>query len=118
ACHNHYHMKDSLDYAIAYGGTDTAALYEPASGAFFIRNSTTPGEADSVFTFGPGGDFLPVVGDWDGDGDVNIGLYEPASGNFYLKFDNTPGNATLVFSFGPGGGGFLPIAGDWNGTGS
>jgi hypothetical protein len=47
-------------------GRQTVGLYLASSGTFFLRNANSPGPADSVFSFGPGGGVaLPVVGDWD-----------------------------------------------------
>jgi hypothetical protein len=61
--------------------------------------------------------FLPIVGDWDGNGATTVGLYAPATGTFFLKNSNMPGVADLAFSFGAGGLGFVPVAGDWNNDG-
>ncbi|MFY9610391.1 MAG: hypothetical protein WAU45_17485 [Blastocatellia bacterium] len=48
-------------------GVDTMGLYDPAHGAFFLRDSNTGGIADIMFTYGGGGTgFTPIVGDWDG----------------------------------------------------
>src|SRR5947207_9860633 len=50
-------------------GTDAVGLYDPATGAFFLKNSNAPGAADLAFTFGAGGGaFVPLAGDWDGNG--------------------------------------------------
>lgn len=99
-------------------GTDTVGVYSPSSGAFFLRNSNTSGPADLVFQFGVGGfGYVPLDGDWDGDGDDTIGLYEPMNGNFILKNSNSSGGADLVFGFGPSGLGWTPLVGDWNGDG-
>jgi hypothetical protein len=89
-----------------------------ATGTFFLRNSATGGDADTTVNFGPGGAFLQIVGDWNGNGSDTIGLYDPTTGFFFLKNTNTPGNADLVFSFGPGGANFTPVVGDWDGNGS
>ncbi len=50
---------------LRYDGVD-AVLYGAATGAFFLRNSNTPGLADTVFTFGAGG-ATPLAGNWDGN---------------------------------------------------
>jgi hypothetical protein len=100
------------------GGTDTPGIYIPASGAWFLRNSSSSGPADVVFTYGGGGALVPITGDWNGDGIDTPGLYDPASGAFFLRNSNTPGPADLVFTFGGGGAGIVPITGDWNGDGT
>ncbi|HKA23011.1 MAG TPA: putative Ig domain-containing protein [Blastocatellia bacterium] len=97
---------------------DTIGLYNPAGGAFFLRNSNSGGVADISFAFGPAGaGFIPLVGDWNGDGVKSIGLYNPASGAFFLRNSNTAGIADISFNFGPAGLGFVPLVGDWNGDG-
>jgi hypothetical protein len=117
-CHGHYHIRDSLDYSIAYGGTDTSGFYDTVTGTFFLNNKSGSGVADLAFTFGAGGlGYVPIAGDWDGDGKVTVGLYQPSTGVFYLKNANTPGLADVTFTFGAGGLGFIPITGDWDGDG-
>ncbi len=116
-CHGHYHIRDSLDYSMSYGGSDTPAFYDTATGFFFIGNKLAGGEADVVFGFGAGGvGYIPIMGDWDGDGDHTIGLYHPATSTFFLKNTNTPGPADVAFGSAAGLG-CMPVVGDWNGDG-
>ncbi len=104
--------------ALAPSGTDTVAVYVPASGAWFLKNANAPGGADVVFTYGAGGGGLVALrGDWDGDGDDTPGLYNPANGAFFLRNASSPGGADVVFTFGAGGAGYIPMVGDWNGDG-
>jgi hypothetical protein len=99
-------------------GTDTAGLYDPGHAAFFLRNSNSGGIADISFTYGPTGlGFIPLVGDWNGDGVDTIGLYDPAHAAFFLRNSNTGGIADISFTYGPAGLGFIPLVGDWNGDG-
>ncbi len=98
-------------------GSDSAAVYNAASGTWFLRNTNTPGSGDTVFGYGPGGAALPIKGDWDGDGDDTAGVYQPSSGAFFLRNTNSAGAADLTFTFGTGGSTILPIAGDWDGDG-
>ena len=96
----------------------TVGLYNPNGGAFFLRNSNTGGVADITYTYGPAGmGFIPLVGDWDGDGIETIGLYDPAHAGFFLRNSNTGGTADVTFTYGPAGMGFIPLVGDWNGDG-
>ncbi len=82
---------------------------------FFLDFDNSGGAADQSVAFDEPDD-LPVIGDWDGDGDDNIGLYRPGSstGVFYLDIDNDGGAADIVT---PEYGDFgdIPIAGDWDG---
>ena len=111
-------------------GTVTIGLYNPTTSTFYLRNSTSLqgasdlGYADVVFAFGaPGAGWIPLVGDWNGDGKDTIGLYDPTTSKFYLR--NTTslqsasdlGYADVAFSYGAPGAGWIPIAGDWNGDG-
>lgn len=98
---------------------DTAALFAPAGGTFFLRHENAPGPADDSFQFGPAGaGWTPLAGDWNGDGMSSVGLYDPATSTFYLKNANSPGIADIVYQFGPGGAGWEPIVGDWDGNGT
>ena len=98
-------------------GSTPLGLYDPSTGNFFLRNTNSPGAADIVFGFGPGGaGWKPLVGDWNGDGIDTVGLYDPSTGNFFLKSTNTPGPADIVFGFGPPNA--TPLVGDWNNDGT
>ena len=91
---------------------DTTGVFRPSNGLLYLKNSNTTGFADVEINYGIGGDY-PVVGDWDGDGDVTIGIYR--NGSFYLRNSNTIGFADVVFPFGTPGD--QPVAGDWDGDG-
>ena len=84
---------------------------------FFLDLDNSGGSADQSVAFGEPDD-LPVIGDWDGDGDDNIGLYRTGSttGVFYLDIDNDGGAADIVTPE-YGDLGDIPIAGDWDGDG-
>lgn len=102
----------------AIAGVDSPAAYDSVTGAFFERNSNSPGSADNTFVYGSGGPtVLPLKGDWDGDGDDTPGLYDTVSGAFFLRNANSSGPAESVFSFGPGGVNVVPVTGDWDGDG-
>ena len=61
-------------------------LYDPATGMFYLRNSFATGMADIAFPFGaPGDGWIPLIGDWDGDGAESAGFYQPGdASHFYL----------------------------------
>jgi len=99
-------------------GPNTIGIYKPAIGGFFLRGSNSVGSADMVFSYGPANaGWIPLVGDWNGDGVDTVGLYVPASGMFYLRNSNSTGSADVAFTYGPAGAGWIPIVGDWNGDG-
>ena len=96
-------------------------LYEPGTAIFFLRDLPAAGPADLDLCYGPRNNlnWIPLIGDWDGDGCETVGLYDPVKGIFYLRNSNTAGPADITFRYGPRGNkGWLPIAGDWNGAGS
>ncbi len=85
--------------------------------AWFLRNSQSAGPADITLSYGPSDvTWVPLSGDWDGNGTDTPGLYNPANGTFFLRNSNTNGPANVVFSFGSPLI-YRPIAGDWNGDG-
>jgi hypothetical protein len=84
-------------------------------GRWFERNSNTTGIADAEFLYG-GGELLPVVGDWNGDGIDTPGAYKPSTGQWFLHNANGPGGGEINFVYG-GGPGMIPVVGDWNGDG-
>ena len=103
-------------------GTDTIGVYVPATERFFLRNSNSSGAADAGnFKFSvtaAAGDELPVVGDWNGDGNCTIGVYVPATERFFLRNSNSAGAAdagNFKFSVTAAASDELPGFGDWNG---
>ena len=69
----------------------------------------------SSFYYGIPSD-LPVVCDWDGDGESSIGLYRGTSGYLYLRNRNSFGYADTSIFYGiPED---LPLCGDWDGDGT
>jgi len=96
--------------------TNGVALYNPSTAAFFLRDSTSSGFADTTVIFGAPGNTIGVTGDWDGNGSETIGFYDVATSSFFLKNSNTPGPADIVATFGAPGLGFVPIVGDWDGN--
>ena len=64
-----------------------------------------------------GAGWIPIAGDWNGNGRDTVGLYNPTHSSFYLKNTNGGGCASDTFSYGVAGAGWMPIAGDWNGNG-
>ena len=64
-------------------------------------------------SFGLPGD-IPVVGDWDGDGDDTVGLFH--DGTWTIANAST-GKGMRPRSFTFGGPGDIPVVGDWNGDG-
>ncbi len=95
--------------------TDTIGVYNPATATSFLRNSNSTGVADvPPFNYGIA-NWVPISGDWNGDGVDTIGVYNPATATFFLRNANNSGNADFVFNYGIAG--WVPLAGDWNSDG-
>jgi cyclophilin family peptidyl-prolyl cis-trans isomerase len=98
---------------------DTVGLFASTGSTFFLHNTNSSGYADTMPNYGPASaGWIPVVGDWDGNGTDTLGLYNPATSTFYLKNTNSTGMADVTFVYGPANSGWTPIAGDWNGDGT
>jgi hypothetical protein len=103
---------------LVVGAADTIGLYDADASVFYLRNTNTAGVADTIAAFGvAGAGWLPIAGDWNGDGVDTIGLYDPTNSVFYLRNSNTTGVATTIIGFGAAGGNMKPVVGDWNGDG-
>jgi hypothetical protein len=102
----------------ASSAISTPGLYDPATGTFRLRNSLSSGTADEAVVLGNAGtDWIPLVGDWTGNGTVSVGLYDPATSTFYLKNSLRSGTADETVVFGKPGAGWIPLVGDWTGNG-
>ena len=96
----------------------TFALFEPTGSWFFMKDTNTPGPADNLVQFGPAGaGWIPLAGDWNGDGRATLAVFDQQNSMFYFKNTNAPGPADGVVQFGPAGAGWFPLAGEWNGEG-
>jgi murein DD-endopeptidase MepM/ murein hydrolase activator NlpD len=93
-----------------YGGRSAEVMVyrKSAPPAFHI---TRTGAKERVIKIGRGSD-QPVLGDWDGDGQVDPGVREPTSRVFTMQVKRTKTTAKF------GKRGDLPIAGNWDGVGS
>lgn len=94
--------------------TNTVGLYQ--NGTWMFRNGFDRNDPTVVFAFGPQeAGWIPLTGDWDGDGIDGIGIYK--AGQFLLRDVSSRGAVDYSFYFGSDDGTWLPIAGDWNGDG-
>ena len=91
---------------------------------FHLQDRNQSGPTDIAFPYGPAeAGWIPVAGDWDGNGTDTVGLYNPATSTFYLRNTNLvagperPGLCRRGVHFGAAGAGWTPVAGDWNGDG-
>jgi hypothetical protein len=91
-------------------------VFDATDRTFSLRNQASAGAADAgTFQFSADGT-LPVVGDWNGDGQDEFGLFNPANATWSLRYGAEAGGANAgVFPFGQSGS--IPVVGDWNGDG-
>ena len=57
-----------------------------------------------------------MTGDWDGDGDTDLGVYDSATATFTLRQVDATGMEWLS-QVGLGAAGYLPVVGDWDANG-
>jgi hypothetical protein len=110
---------DGNDLVLTFIGIangSTPGLYDPTSSWWFLRDSNTAGGADNMAGYGPpAGNWVPLVGDWTGDGTDTLGLYDPATGYFYLHNSNATGTGEIAFFCGDPSQHWIPVVGDWTG---
>jgi hypothetical protein len=100
---------------------DTPGIFVRTTGIWFLRYTNDQNIGDNaVFGFGPAGtNWIPIAGDWDGDGFDSVGLYDPNSGYWYLKNSNSAGAADITFLYQPVvSSEAIPVVGDWDGNGT
>jgi hypothetical protein len=96
--------------------TAAVATFDPGTGTWYLRNAVSAGPPDAgAFPYGGVG-WLPVVGDWDGNGTTTIGVVDPSTMTWYLRNSNSAG-APDVTPFQYGAPGWIPVAGDWSYSG-
>ncbi len=94
------------------------AFYNPANSTFTVPDPRGGSGASLTFVYGkPNSGWVPIAGDWDGDGQKSVGFYDPATSTWFLKNKLGPGLSDLVFSYGPAGNRWVPLVGDWDGNG-
>src|SRR5262249_46588330 len=56
-------------------GRDTPGVFDPSTGVWYLRNENAKGGPDAgQFAFGAPG-WIPIVGDWDGNGTFTVGVF-------------------------------------------
>jgi glucose/arabinose dehydrogenase len=97
---------------------DTVGIYDSQPSLFQLKTANRKGGTVKVVRFGPRRNkWLPLAGDWDGDGKSTPGLYDPATATFRLTNSLQGGNADVVLAVNAPSSRVLPVAGDWDGDG-
>ena len=92
---------------------DAVAMVD--EGARFHRHRDVTGSSGpDLLTYGNPGD-VPLLGDWDCDGERTPAMYRPTNGFMYLRNSNTTGIADVEYFYGDPSD--VPLAGDWDGDG-
>lgn len=88
----------------------------PNTAIWYIRGSASAGIPNlGTFVYGLGG-WIPLLGDWDGNGNATVGMFDPGTATFYLRNENNAGLPDAgTFHFGLAR--WKPVVGDWNGDG-
>jgi hypothetical protein len=105
-------------------GKDTPGVVRPQGTGFqpvwLLRNSTTAGGAYLSFVWGSPNGFIPVPGDWDGNGTDTPGevIYPDGVGQirWLTRDSNTFGSPNRDFYYGSSAD--SPVVGDWDGDGA
>jgi parallel beta-helix repeat protein len=115
-----------------HDGKDEIGVFRPDEGGqskFYLitrdwatfSDGANAGAADKTIPFGYYPNNIPIAGDWDGDGDDDIGGFNPDNNNFYLYLLNLPSSSATPYAPHPsvsfGTAGDTPIIGDWDGDG-
>jgi hypothetical protein len=90
------------------------ALYRPATGYWYIKQSSTNYTTYSAYQWGVSTD-IPVPGDYDGDGQADLALYRPSTGSWYILLSTT--NYTTYIAQQWGLSTDMPLPGDYDGDG-
>jgi protocatechuate 3,4-dioxygenase beta subunit len=91
-------------------------VVDPATETWHLSNAASENSpSSSAFPYGLPG-WIPVAGDWSGNGTTGIGVFDPATATWYLRNSDSAG-APDVTPFQYGLPGWTPVVGDWNGGG-
>ena len=97
---------------------ETVGLYNPQTSLFQLKANNARNGRVQTLRFGPRrSSWLPLAGDWDGDGKTTVALYDPATGIFRLKNTLQGTRADILLRVDSPSPDALPVAGDWDGDG-
>ena len=78
-----------------------------------LRNAVIGAPPEIEFSFGPANQgWLPIAGDWNGQGYDKVGVYDPVTGLFILAADHNRNEYRRIETKPPSKT-WKPVAGDW-----
>lgn len=133
------HSNDEVPYNVSnYTLSDTFGMHatawlhpHPAQTIGVYRNFSGGAASNFILSGGSGSNFgggpyatislgntgyIPLAGNWTGNGVDYVGVYIPSTATFALTTSNTPG-APITYAFTFGNPNWIPLVGDWMGTG-
>jgi len=97
---------------------DLIGMYSRSQKTWYLKDANNDGWGNvSTVRFGStDSSWIPVEGDWNGNGTATIGMYSRTQKTWYLKGSNTDGwgDVTTV-RFGSTDSSWIPVVGDWDG---
>lgn len=108
-----------FDFRGDSAGASDLVVYEELTGLWSIKNLATDFTTNAIFG---GMDYIPVAGDYNGDGITDLGVYRFATGYWYTR-PLTNDQLTIFggsYWLGPrlaSAGGYVSVAGDYDGDG-
>jgi glucose/arabinose dehydrogenase len=97
---------------------ETVGLYDPQASRFQLKAANTAAARATTVRFGPRrSNWVPLAGDWNGDGKSTPGFWDPSTRTFRLDNTLQGGAADVILAVNVPSGNVVPLAGDWNGDG-
>ncbi|MFL6350608.1 MAG: FG-GAP repeat domain-containing protein [Bryobacteraceae bacterium] len=91
------------------------AVWRPSNSTWYIKQNNTVGAPVTIKQWGLASD-VPLTGDWDGDGKLDVAVWRPSNGYFYIVPSATP-TTPIIKQFGRAGDIPLPANYDLNTAG-
>ncbi|RPH57892.1 hypothetical protein EHM82_00240 [bacterium] len=99
-------------------GPDKVGLYDPSRSRFHLKRVNSRRGATQTVNFGRrNSGWMPLAGDWDGDGTTTIGFYDPDASLFRLKNALRGRTSDVLLRVDAPSGDVVALAGDWDGDG-
>jgi murein DD-endopeptidase MepM/ murein hydrolase activator NlpD len=96
------------------GATCDTLAFVKQSSAFYLHDQVRRSPVVNTFFYGDPGD-VPLMGDWDCDGEATPAMYRSSNGFMYLRNSNSQGVADVDYFYGDASD--IPLAGDFDGDG-